>query len=88
MGRYSVSGSREMTTAAAWMPSWRRSPSSPSATSTVSLTSGSASYMARSSAAAANPSSCPSVLVMQALSGVSRPMTSGGMALAMRSPTM
>ena len=29
IGRYSVSGSRVITTAAAWMPSWRRSPSSP-----------------------------------------------------------
>ena len=44
--------------------------------------------MARSSAAAAKPSSCPSVFVMHALSGVSRPITRGGMALAMRSPTM
>ena len=33
IGRYSVSGSRVITTAAAWMPSWRRRPSSPRATS-------------------------------------------------------
>ena len=51
MGRYSVSGSRVMTTAAAWMPSWRRRPSSPSATSQTRFTSGSASYRSRSSAA-------------------------------------
>ena len=53
MGRYSVSGSSVMTTAAAWMPSWRRRPSSPLATSMTFLASGSVSYMARSSAAAA-----------------------------------
>ena len=29
IGRYSVSGSRVITTAAAWMPSWRRRPSRP-----------------------------------------------------------
>ena len=43
IGRYSVSGSRVITTAAAWMPSWRRSPSSPRATSITRLASGSAS---------------------------------------------
>ena len=37
IGRYSVSGSRVMTTAAAWMPSWRRSPSRPLATSITCL---------------------------------------------------
>ncbi len=42
-GRYSVSGSRVMTTAAAWMPSWRRRPSRPRATSTTFLASGSVS---------------------------------------------
>jgi hypothetical protein len=60
----------------------------PLATSMTFLASGSVSYMARSSDAAAKPSSCPSVLVRQAASGVSRPMTSGGMALAILSPTM
>ena len=54
----------------------------------TSLASASVSYMVRSSAAAANPSSWPSVLVRQGASGVSRPMTSGGMALAILSPTM
>ena len=41
IGRYSVSGSRVITTAAAWMPSWRRSPSSPRATSMMRLASAS-----------------------------------------------
>ena len=54
----------------------------------TSLASGSVSRMARSSAAAANPSSCPSVLVTHACNGVSRPITRGGIALAIRSPTM
>ena len=87
-GTYSVTGSSVMTTAAAWMPSWRRSPSSPLATSMTFLASGSFSYMARSSPAAANPSSCPSARVRQAARGVSRPMRRGGMALAILSPTM
>jgi hypothetical protein len=47
-----VSASFVMTTAAAWMPSLRFSPSSPFATSTTRFTSGSASYIARSSLAA------------------------------------
>ena len=88
MGTYSVSGRSVMTTAAAWMPSPRRRPSSPLATSMTRLASGSVSYMVRSSAAAANPSSKPSVLARQAASGVSRPIISGGMALAILSPTM
>jgi hypothetical protein len=41
MGRYSVSGSLVITTAAAWMPSWRRRPSRPLATSMTFLASGS-----------------------------------------------
>ena len=44
IGRYSVSGSRVITTAAAWMPSWRRSPSRPRATSITRWASGSSSY--------------------------------------------
>jgi hypothetical protein len=87
-GTYSVSGSSVMTTAAAWMPSWRRSPSRPLATSMTRLASASVSYMVRSSPAAAKPSSWPSVRDRQAASGVSRPMSSGGMALAILSPTM
>ena len=51
IGRCSVSGSLEITTAAAWMPSWRRRPSRPLATSTTRLTSGSAAYISRSSVA-------------------------------------
>ena len=53
IGRYSVSGSFVITTAAAWMPSCRRSPSKPRATSTVRRTAGSSSLMRRSSAEAA-----------------------------------
>ena len=49
IGRYSVSGSFVITTAAAWMPSWRRSPSSPRATSTVRRTAASSSHIRRSS---------------------------------------
>ena len=51
MGRYSVSGSLVITTAAAWMPSWRRRPSRPLATSMTWRVSGSASYISRSSPA-------------------------------------
>ena len=86
-GRYSVSGSFVMTTAAAWMPSERFSPSRPLATSTTFLTSGSVSYIARSSDAALYPSAYFGFCSKQYLSGVSRPITSGGIALAMRSPT-
>ena len=46
-----LSGSRVITTAAAWIPSWRRSPSSPRATSTTRFASGSESYIALSSVA-------------------------------------
>ena len=52
MGMYSVNGSGVMTTAAAWMPSWRRMPSMPRATSTTLATSASVSYIWRNSAAA------------------------------------
>ena len=52
MGRCSVSGSPEITTAAAWMPSWRRRPSRPRATSTTLAASGSAAHIWRSSPAA------------------------------------
>ena len=86
-GRYVVSGSLVMTTAAAWMPSLRLRPSRPLATSTTRLTSGSAWYMARSSVAALNPSVYFGFSSKQYLSGVSRPITSGGMALAILSPT-
>ena len=47
IGMYSVSGSFEITTAAAWMPSWRRRPSRPRATSITRFASGSASYISR-----------------------------------------
>ena len=57
MGTYSVSGWSVMTTAAAWIPSPRRRPSSPLATSMTRLASGSVSYMVRSS-----PASCEPVL--------------------------
>ena len=50
-GAYSVTGWSVMTTAAAWMLSWRRRFSSPTATSMTALASGSVSYMPRSSAA-------------------------------------
>ena len=88
MGTYSVSGRSVMTTAAAWMPSPRRRPSSPLATSMTRFASGSVSYIVRNSAASWNPSSNPSVFARQAASGVSRPISSGGMALAILSPTM
>src|SRR5438874_924871 len=45
----SVSGSAPMTTPAAWMPSWRTSPSSGFARSTISRATGSLSYAALSS---------------------------------------
>ena len=45
----SVSGRSAMTTPAAWIESWRTRPSSGFARSTISRTSGSASYAARSS---------------------------------------
>ena len=57
MGRYSVSGSFVMTTAAAWMPSWRRSPSRPLATSMTRRASSSVAYISRSPWAVAYPSS-------------------------------
>ena len=86
-GRYVVSGSLVITTAAAWMPSERLRPSSPLATSTTFLTSASVSYIARSSDAALYPSAYLSTCSKQYFSGVSRPITSGGMALAILSPT-
>ena len=55
MGTYSVSGRSVITTAAAWMPSPRRRPSSPLATSMTRLASGSVSYMVRSSAGGREP---------------------------------
>ena len=51
IGRYSVSGSLVITTAAAWMPSWRRRPSRPLATSITLRASSSVSYIVRRSVA-------------------------------------
>ena len=54
-GTYSVRGSSVMTTAAAWMPSWRRRPSRPLATSMTFLASGSVSYMVAQLAGGGEP---------------------------------
>ncbi len=53
MGTISVIGAGEMTTAAAWMESWRRSPSSPRAVSITRRESGSPACSSRSPAALA-----------------------------------
>ncbi len=54
-----MSGSLVMTTAAAWMPSWRRRPSRPLATSITRRASSSVAYISRRPWAAAYPSSWP-----------------------------
>ena len=83
IGRYSVSGSRVMTTAAAWMPSWRRRPSRPRATSMTLLGVG-VGLVEAAQLAGHLVAVLELVLVCskQACSGVSRPMISGGMSLA------
>jgi hypothetical protein len=78
IGTCSTSGSREITTAAACTPHWRRSPSRPAAVSSTWRASGSLSRAARSSAESLNAS----------LRERSLPSTGGGMALARSSPSL
>ena len=87
-GRYSVSGSRVITTAAAWMPSWRRRPFEAAG----DVDDAAWRRDRRRRACAARSPSCSrrrtsSCCSKHACSGVSRPMMSGGMSLAILSPT-
>ena len=79
-----MSGSLLMITPAACTPAWRISPSRPRAVSRTCLTSASASYSARISPASPYRG-CLSSKMPE--SGMSLPITGGGNALVIRSPS-
>ena len=83
-GTWSMIGSLLMITPAACTPAWRISPSSPRAVSMTCRTSASASYRARISPASPYRG-CASSKIPD--SGMSLPITAGGNALVIRSPS-
>ena len=83
-GMWSVSGSADMITPAACTPGWRISPSIPRAVSMICLISASDSYRERSSPASLYRG-WPSSKIPD--SGMSLPITAGGNALVIRSPS-